>query len=184
MAVVERMDPRAYERVAASGGVAMTELHEGVPIEKPRQAEWQRRMIRDLAIAIGLHLPREEARLWMERARLSVPGGNYYLPDLVVLPRGRGTPDPGPADVVRAPALLVVELWSPSAGGYDQRDKIGGYMLRGDVEIWLLQPSGRTLNRWRRRSDGQYDELAGRYGIVSSSAIPQMQVDLAALFGG
>jgi Uma2 family endonuclease len=97
----------------------------------------------------------------------------------VVLPVDRSRPDPGEADVHRAPALLVIEVWSPDSD-YDQRDKIAGYMHRGDAEIWLVQPAGRTLSRWVRRPDGQYDESSAA-GPLAPAALPGVSVDVVTL---
>jgi hypothetical protein len=55
-------------------------------------------------------------------------------------------------------------------------------MQGGDLEISRLHPHDRTLRAWRRRPDGSY-EVADFYGgRVRLAALPQVIVDLDALF--
>ena len=71
---------------------------------------------------------------------------NYYIPDLVVIPTGY---DPPPADnrnrltPTDEPMTLVVEIWSPSTGGYDLNTKVPAYQARA-MGIWRL-PRRTTL---------------------------------------
>jgi Uma2 family endonuclease len=78
----------------------------------------------------------------------------------------------------------VVEIWSPSTGDYDLKEKLTAYQQRGDLEIWRLHPYERTLTTWVRQSDGSYEETLYREGIVKPAALPNVAIDLAALFGG
>ena len=77
---------------------------------------------------------------------------------------------------------LVVEVWSPSTGGYDVDAKFPEYRRRGDVEIWLIHPFARVLTDWRRQSDGEYAVLELRGGSVEPAALPGARIDLDALF--
>jgi Uma2 family endonuclease len=122
-----------------------------------------------------------------QNARLRVATGNYYIPDLCVVPvalvqrirRER----PRELAVLDEPLPLVVEIWSPSTGTYDLETKLPGYRERGDAEIWRLHPYERTLTAWRRQPDGSYVEqtFAGD-AMVPLIAIPGVRVDLAAVF--
>jgi Uma2 family endonuclease len=80
------------------------------------------------------------------------------------------------------PLPLVVEVWSPSTGGYDVDAKLPIYQRRGDLEIWRIHPFERTLTAWRRQPDGSYEETIYRGGIVEPVALPGVSIDLEALF--
>jgi Uma2 family endonuclease len=79
--------------------------------------------------------------------------------------------------------LLVVEVWSPSTGGYDIDAKLPTYRARGDREIWRIHPYERTLTTWRRQPDGSYAETVHRGGTIEPIAVPGVTIDLDALFG-
>jgi Uma2 family endonuclease len=77
---------------------------------------------------------------------------------------------------------LVVEAWSPSTGEYDVDTKFPIYRDRGDLEIWRLHPYDRTLTRWVRLADGGYREDVFTGGDVRPVALPDVVIDLDALF--
>jgi len=84
--------------------------------------------------------------------------------------------------VLDEPLPLVVEVWSPSTGGYDARTKLPEYQRRGNAEIWFIHPYDRTLTAWQRQPDGSYRESLRRGGIVEPIALPGVRIDLDALF--
>lgn len=118
--------------------------------------------------------------------RLRVQGGDYYIPDVCVLPRAlvrRGLQaTPRELEVYDDPALLVVEVWSPSTGRRDREEKLAAYRERGDEEIWLIHPRRKTLTSWRRRADRTYEQSLYRTGRIEPVALPGAVIDLDALF--
>ena len=76
----------------------------------------------------------------------------------------------------------MVEVWSPSTGDYDVDGKIPEYKPRGDREIWRLHPYERTLTTWVRQADGSYVETVHTGGVVRPAWLPDVAIDLAALF--
>ena len=114
------------------------------------------------------------------------PSETYFIPDLFVVPHTRSIPRSAGEDVVdfyRDPVLLIVEVWSPSTGGYDIDAKLPTYRARGDHEIWRIHPYERTLTAWRRQPDGTYAEAVHRGGTIEPIAVPGVTIDLDALFG-
>jgi Uma2 family endonuclease len=110
---------------------------------------------------------------------------HYYIPDLIVVPAelaDRLFAEEGRLEVYSEPLPLVVEVWSPSTGRLDVREKLPGYRRRGDREIWLLHPYERTLTAWVWQADGSYAETVHRGGIVHAAALPSVSIDLDALF--
>jgi Uma2 family endonuclease len=77
---------------------------------------------------------------------------------------------------------LVVEVWSPSTGGYDIDAKIPEYRRRGDLEIWRLHPFEKTLTAWGRQPDGSYTKRVFQGGTVQPVGLPNVTIDLDALF--
>jgi Uma2 family endonuclease len=80
-----------------------------------------------------------------------------------------------------APLPLVIEVWSPSTGGFDVGTKLANYQRRGDLEIWRIHPRERTLTAWRRQPDGTYEVTVYRRGIVRPEFLPNVAIDLDAL---
>ena len=73
-------------------------------------------------------------------------------------------------------------MWSRSTGDYDVEEKLAVYQQRGDLEIWRIHPYERTLTAWRRLPDGSYDETIHHEGVTRPTALPSVEIDLAALF--
>jgi Uma2 family endonuclease len=175
----------AYERIALADPDRKWELHQGRLREKPGMTWDHQDAIIQLAVQLHQQLDRGEFRVHVNGGRLRRATENYYVPDLIVIPLAlgrelRGRPDR--LEVFSDPLPLVVEAWSPSTGRYDMASKLPEYQRRGDREIWRLHPYERTLTAWRRRPDGSYDETVFTGGTVQPVALPNVTVDLAALF--
>ncbi len=76
----------------------------------------------------------------------------------------------------------MVEVWSPATGEYDINAKLPEYQRRGDLEIWRIHPYDRTLTAWRQQPDGSYVESLYTGGTVRPVALPNVAIDLDALF--
>ena len=74
-----------------------------------------------------------------QHARLRVSSETYYIPDIVVIPAQveAALPD-RELDAYPEPLPLIIEIWSPSTGDYDDNEKFPGYQRRGDLEIWRV----------------------------------------------
>jgi len=109
---------------------------------------------------------------------------NYFIPDVFVFPVELATEfgDKVVLEWYGTPLPLIVEIWSPSTADYDVNTKLVEYARRGDLEIWLIHPFDRTLTAWRRQSDGTYAEVSQTGGTVQPSALPNVTIDLEALF--
>lgn len=181
MAIAQRMDPATYERLAAHDEYERTELWDGVPVEKPTMSHGHGDVMVALVIAIDPQLDFGQARLRVNHAKLAVPGGTYYIPDVAILPAA-AFGEPTDADLNHAPAMLVAENWSPSTGAYDVNVKLPGYMARGDAEIWRVHPLERIVTRWVRMPDGRYQETTIADGRIELAALPGVGVDVASVF--
>ena len=111
----------------------------------------------------------------------------YYIPDVLVVPAAmveRLFPQRGMVAVFPDPLPLVVEIWSPSTGRLDVVDKLPEYQGRGDREVWLIHPYERWLRARVRQPDGSYSETLYQGGAVSRAYLPNVTIDLDALFQG
>ncbi|CAA9537890.1 MAG: hypothetical protein AVDCRST_MAG73-1598 [uncultured Thermomicrobiales bacterium] len=176
---------RTYELVALEDPEGNWELHRGRLREKPSMSYRHNRGMMYLGIQLGQQLDPREFEVRVNAGRVRRANDTAYIPDVLVIPVSMIGPDKDRPDVLErydGPLPLVVEVWSPSTGGYDVDEKIPEYCLRGDLEIWRLHPFERTLTIWRRQPDGSYDRTVVLGGRVSLMALPGATVDLDALW--
>jgi Uma2 family endonuclease len=117
---------------------------------------------------------------------LRIPGGNYRVPDVWVVPieavRRRQREHPTRLEIYEEPMPLVVEVWSPSTGDYDVEQKLREYQQRSDFEIWRIHPLEHTLIAWVRQPDGSYVETLHTGGSVWPAYLPGVVIELERLF--
>ncbi|MDQ3045458.1 MAG: Uma2 family endonuclease [Chloroflexota bacterium] len=174
-----------FERIALEDPEGHWELHHGEMRAKPAMSFRHNDVMTYLGHQLIRQLDPALYRVRINAGHVRRADVTYYIPDVFIIPVAVLGPERDRPDVLETydrPLPLVVEIWSPSAGGYDVDAKIPEYQRRGDLEIWLLHPFERTLTTWRRQPDGAYAELtipAG--GTVELAAIPGVSVDFAAL---
>ncbi len=175
----------AFEQVLLSDPERKWELHQGKIREKPLMT-FGHNQVSDLLTA-QLHRQVDLRRFVVRsnKGHVRRPDVSYYIPDIFVVPLDRRIPPSVGEDsleVYTDPVLLVVEVWSPSTGGYDIDTKLPEYHARGDLEIWRLHPYERTLTAWRRQPDGSYEESHQQGGTIEPVALPGVTIDLDELF--
>ena len=173
-----------FRQVALEDPEGHWELHCGRLRSKPGMTEEHNDLSVEVAYALRHQLDRDEFRVRVNAGHVRRSETQYYIPDVAVLPieavlQQRGTRK---LEWYSAPLPLVIEIWSPSTGGYDVRDKLPEYRRRGDLEIWFIHPFDRTLTAWRRQPDGGYAETVHRGGMLRPVALPAVTIDLDALF--
>jgi Uma2 family endonuclease len=182
MAVAQRMTEQDYVAFVESGIEGSWELYDGRLVEKPGMSWQHGRIVTRLISALDQQLDESEHIVFTE-LRVRRPEATVLQPDVMVVPAEYG-------DIIEAlpslavftgPVLLVVEIWSPSTGGYDVDTKVPVYQQRGDLEIWRIHPYERTLTRWVRQVDGSYRKSLHRGGVIALAALPGVVIDLNAL---
>ena len=175
-----------YQRVALEDPEGKWELVCGRLREKPLMTTEHEDVSRSLAMELSTQLSRREFSVGQGSPNLQVPGGNYRIPDVCVIPREfvrrRRQDRPATFEVYPESMPLVVEVWSPSTGMQDIETKLKEYQARGDLEIWLLHPYDRTLRVSRRQPDGSYRDETFHGGIIRPLALPNVSIDLGGLF--
>jgi Uma2 family endonuclease len=174
-----------YREVAEQDGDNVWELVCGKLRSKPLMTQAHGDAMTELVVRLHAQLDRHAYRVRVNQARTRLPEGDWFVPDVAVVPAAIAGPVPGERglDEYRGPLPLVVEIWSPSTGGYDIRTKLPRYQERGDLEIWFLHPEAWTLTAWRREPDGCYSEQAyDRDATVECRSLPGVRVRLDELF--
>jgi Uma2 family endonuclease len=174
-----------YEQLALEDREGRWELVCGRPQRKPdvttEHGDVGRLLLHQLIPQLPAELSADK-----EGPKLRVPNGNYRIPDVCVVSRDlirrRKRMLPAKLEVYEEPMPLVVEVWSPSTGGYDSAKKVREYQQRGDLEIWLIHPYERTLIALRRQPDGSYSETLYTGGSVPALSLPGVTIDLDSLF--
>ena len=176
---------RTYQMVALEDPEGQWELHRGRLREKPAMTASHNQSCVDLAFSILQQVDRREYTVRVNSGRTKRADETYYIPDVFVVPARLVAPQLGRTDmleVYEAPLPFVAEAWSQSMGGYDVDQKLPEYVKRGDLEIWRLYPYERSVIAWRRQADGSYTQTVFRGGVVCLYALPNVSIDLDALF--
>src|SRR5215211_1449123 len=116
-----------FRRVAMEDPERQWELHDGLLREQPGMEMEHNDVMFYLGVYLAPQLDVSKFRIRVNSARLRLPSGNYYIPDLVVVPTeevlkiaGR----PGELEYYDVPVPLLAELWSRSTGRYDVNTKL------------------------------------------------------------
>jgi Uma2 family endonuclease len=180
-----RVSERTYEEIVLANPGRKLELHRGRVREKPAMTMGHNRVMWRLIGQLTLQLDYDRYDLRGDSGRVRRGDETYYIPDVyvILIPRNRPLSEKDNVwEIAEEPLPFVAEVWSPSTGDYDVEEKIPEYKRRGDLEIWRLHPTERTLTAWRRQSDGGYAETVHRGGKVELAALPGVVVDLDELF--
>ena len=185
MVIKTRISGETYERLALAEPDRKWELRGGHLREKPAMTAGHNWLAEKLGFMLMSQLDWSIFQVRTDKGRVRHPGAIYYIPDVFVIPTSFVTPLLNLQDVLEVydqPLPLVVEVWSRSTGEYDIEEKLAVYQQRGDLEIWRIHPYERTLTAWRRLPDGTYDETIHHEGVVRPTALPDVEIDLTALF--
>ena len=106
-------------------------------------------------------------------------GENAVQPDIVVVLRDRAgvLTQSG----VRGTPSVLLEILSPSTRTYDLTTKARLYAEQSVPEYWIVDALAETITVHELR-DGRYVALANDDGMVRSLVIPDLVVDVRALF--
>jgi Uma2 family endonuclease len=180
-----RMTEEEFRAFSLGDDAGHWELVRGALREKPPITAKHGGAIDHLLAVLYAQLDRNEFRIRTTHARLRRSADTYYIPDIAVIPTALvqallDHPDVT-LDAYPESLPLVIEIWAPSTGRYDIRDKLPDYQARGDREIWYVHPYERTLTAWRRQPNRTYKETIYRSGVVRSESLPSVAFDLEAL---
>jgi len=176
---------KTYRQLALEDPEGHWELACGDLRQKPTMSVEHSHVTIRLLVQLATQLDEERFAVRSNNGRVRRSPESYFIPDVFVVPMDLVRPyrrRPDVLDAYDAPLPLIVEVWSPSTGDYDVDSKLPEYQRRGDIEIWRVHPYERTLTAWRRQPDGSYAATAYDGGVVQPIALPNVTVDLDALF--
>jgi Uma2 family endonuclease len=180
-----RMTEEEYRAFALGDRSGQWELVRGELREKPGMSVEHGGVMMTLAAGLYNQLDPKQCAVRVSHARLRRSADTYYVPDIAVIPAPLERAlleNPGSLDAYPEPLLLVIEIWSPSTGRYDIREKLPDYQARDDREIWYVHPYERTITVWRRMPNGSYAESVHRGGELRPESLPGVVFDLDMLF--
>lgn len=175
-----------YQRVALEDPDEKWELNCGRLRRKPDMTAEHNRLFRVLGYVIQRQLDLDQYHVAVDNAKVRRSPGRFFIPDVAVIPvrlLDRLLARTGTFEVYDDPLPFIAEVWSPSTGDYDVEEKFEVYKRRGDLEIWRIHPYERMVTAWRRQPDGSYAESVHRSGRVRLAFLPNVTIDLDALFG-
>ena len=177
---------QTYEQLALEDPDGFWELDSGRLRQKPGMTVEHNDVTSKLTRRLITQLDERDFRVDMNLARLRIPTGSFFIPDVAVIPqalvRWAKAQRSRRLEVYEEPVPLVVEVWSPSTGDYDVETKLQEYKRRGDAEIWRLHTYDKSLIARRLQPDGSYTETLYTGGTVTPVALPGVIIDLATLF--
>ena len=180
------MSGRSFEEfVLADPEGRNWELHDGQLLEKPSLSAEHNHAMTYVGIQVMNQLDPHEYRARVNAGFLTWFDATYLIPDSAILPAALVRAQRrGPEWLERYadPLPHVIEVWSPFDLGLAFDQKLSVYRCRGDREIVCLDPFERVLSAWRRHPDGTYDVTTTRGGTVQPIALPNVTIDLDALF--
>ncbi|MBA2596376.1 MAG: Uma2 family endonuclease [Chloroflexia bacterium] len=187
MATTTTLSEQEYRELALSEPDRNWELWNGMPRAKPPMSMKHNAVSFLLGHFLQNQLERSVYRVNVNSDRARISSRAYYIPDVIVIPAAYQRVfehDSRALGVYAKPLPFVAEVWSPSTGDYDITAKLPLYQGRGDLEIWFIHPSERTLTVWRKQPDGTYAEGHYTSGIVPVASLPNVTIDFDALLDG
>ena len=173
-----------YRKLAEEDFESGWELVCGELRRKPGMTMAHNTIARIVTHLIQPQLALDDYEVAPNQARLRLPAGNHYVPDVVVIPTSvkPAHKDETGVETYPEPMPLIVEVWSPSTGSYDVETKLRDYQERGDAEIWRIDARDRSITSWVRQSDGSYAERRYTRGAIRLAGLPGVTLDVAELF--
>jgi Uma2 family endonuclease len=175
-----------YRLLALEVPEGQWELYCGRLRQKPPMTASHGQIMMDVIGQLLPQLDRNEFTVRSSHGRTRVSSQTYYVPDVCVIPMELVRPLLHREDALDAytePLPFVVEVWSPSTGDHDVETKLPDYQRRGDLEIWRVHPYDQTVTAWRRQADGTHVESVFTGGRVQLVGLPNVTIDLDAVFG-
>ncbi len=123
------------------------EIVHGVLLVSPSPTPVHQRAIAELFRLIDPYASGLGLEVFFAPAAITWSPNTEVQPDLLVVPEVGGRPIAAFGEV--QDLVLAVEVLSTSSLRADRFTKRREYQLRGVVEYWIIDPAGRSIERWR-----------------------------------
>jgi len=162
-------DGKRYEIIG--GELVVT----AAPVKKHQKLSYR------LSRVIGDHVDeRRLGELYYAPVDVRLSTNGIVQPDLLFIRRDR-LDIYLPSGLVEGAPDLVVEILSPSTRGVDLVRKAALYAREGVPEYWVADPDAPALTVYALR-EGRYEPVPAEPGTARSLVLPDLVVDLEALF--
>lgn len=131
--------------------------------------EWDHARLQGLLFALLLKHEKEWGILVVPEQRVQVKPTRFRVPDITVLT------GPPPADIVRTPPFLCIEILSPEDRVKEMRSRIDDYLEFGVSYVWVIDPTTRVATVHTRQGITEIKD-----GVLST-AKPDIRVVLSDL---
>jgi len=155
-----------------------TELFDGYPILMAPPTWDHQSVSHELERQLGNYLHKKQC---VVRSNVGVQLDEQYptvfIPDIIIVC------DPKkirPQGVVGAPDLII-EILSPSSGGFDKVEKLNQYLQNGVREYWIVDPTHKVVDvlQWEK---GPATKIYTRENKILVGVLDECEIDLSLVF--
>ncbi len=159
------------------------EIIDGELIVSPAPRKKHQKLCYRLSRLVGGHVDeRDLGEVYFAPVDVSLSGHDVVEPDLLFIRKDRLHIFND--QFVAGPPDLVVEILSPSSRGQDLGKKFALYARAGVPEYWVADPDALDLAIYVLSPQGVYERVEPVAGVLRSTVLPDLVIDLAALFAG
>lgn len=168
-----------------SGTATRHEVIDGELFVTPAPSVHHQRIVTDLVTLLNAFVQSNDlGELLSGPVDVIFAEGDYLEPDIVFVRRDRTGlfTDRG----LEGPPDLVVEVTSPSTAVRDRGIKLDRYSHFGVPEYWVVDPAGRSIERWQIASDAAERVVYDPGDTLSWAPVdggPVLEIDVGAVIG-
>jgi Uma2 family endonuclease len=137
------------------------------------------RVVAELHLLLGPWSRRHGLECFLAPSAITFSPRRELQPDLFVVPYLDGRRIQDSRDLTTL--VLAIEVLSPSTARHDRVTKRRVYLEQGVAEYWIVDPDGRTVERWRRGED-RPDVLDTALRWTPPGAEVTLEMDLSEVF--
>jgi len=155
------------------------ELVDGELLVSPSPSPAHQRVAAELHLILGPWARQRGLEVCIAPFAITFSPRRELQPDLFVVPLVDGKRAQEPHEFARL--VLAVEVLSPSTARYDRVVKRPVYMEHGVAEYWIVDPDGRTVERWQH-GHARPEILDATLTWTPPGTTATLEIDLVELF--
>jgi Uma2 family endonuclease len=155
------------------------ELVDGELLVSPSPSRPHQRVVAEWHLMLSPWARRQGLEVCIAPSEIIFSPTRALQPDLFVVPYVDGKWIRDSRELARL--VLAVEVLSPSTARHDRQTKRRVYLEHGVAEYWIVDPDGRTVERWRQGED-RPEVLDTALSWTPPGGTPTLEVDLVELF--
>jgi Uma2 family endonuclease len=155
------------------------ELVDGELFVSPSPSRPHQRVVMECTLALAPWARAHRLELCIAPSEIVFTPTRAVQPDLFVVPCVDGTWIRDPRELTRL--VLAIEVLSPSTAHVDRGSKQRVYMEHGVAEYWIVDPDGRTVERWQQ-GHARPEILDTALSWTPPGSTATLEIDLVELF--